>query len=140
EIAAQLALDLAVAEAERHFLVDDEQQHMQSQAMAWQRLGDGVLMIGAAFGTPAALDHKLGNQGWAHQDDILDHPLTGGAAATEAGAAVGTALRGGYHLGLINPGGTPPASAHVTRCATARFGHSGVVRERSSGERFAFEV
>jgi len=61
--------------------------------MARQRGGDGILVEGATLWTPAALDHVRGDDGRAHQDDIFDHAFTGGADATEGGAAIGTDAR-----------------------------------------------
>jgi hypothetical protein len=108
--------------------------------MARQRIGDRILMIGTATRAAAPLNQLLGDDGRAHQHDSFDHTFTSSTDATEGGAAVGTVVRSGYHLGVVNPSGTPTTTAGMANCSTARFGWRGVVRTRARGEGFALEV
>ncbi len=88
KIGLQLMADLAIAETQRDFLVDHEQQHVQPQPVARQRGGDGILMVAAAAWAPAPFNQVLGDDGRSHQIDIFEQARAGRAPSSKGGAAV----------------------------------------------------
>ncbi len=137
EVAAQLVSDLGVAQAERDLLVDHEQQHVQSKPVAWQRGGESILVIGAAFGAPAPFDQVFGHNRRAPQLNVFDHALTRDAHAGEGRAAVGTVLAGTDRLDAVNTSGARATTARMTSRSAARARRNGA--SGTSGERLTLQ-